>query len=104
MRHLFSTKVILILVVAAILAAGLAVLSGLDQQTPLGTAMQFVMTPIRSVGTTLTRLLKNTFMFPIESVVMTLFLGLMLPITDGGCRKRRSGDDSASVCRSGQAL
>lgn len=32
--------------------------------------------------TTLTRLVKNTVMFPIESVVMTLFLGLLLPITN----------------------
>lgn len=32
--------------------------------------------------TTLTRLLKNTVMCPIESVVLTLFLGLMLPITN----------------------
>jgi ECF transporter S component (folate family) len=31
---------------------------------------------------TLPRVLKNTFMFPIESVVMTFFLGLMIPITN----------------------
>ena len=31
---------------------------------------------------TIPRILKNTFMFPIESVVLTLFLDLMLPITN----------------------
>ena len=31
---------------------------------------------------TLPRIAKNTFMFPIESVVMTFFLGLMIPITN----------------------
>jgi rod shape-determining protein MreC len=56
-------------VIAAILTAGLAVLSGLDQQTPLGTAMQFVMTPIRSVGTTLTRTAEQyySYMFRYEA-------------------------------------
>ena len=34
-----------------------------------------------SVALTLPRILKNTFMFPIESVVMTLFLSAMIPIT-----------------------
>jgi hypothetical protein len=31
---------------------------------------------------TIPRIVKNTFMFPIESVVMTFFLGLMIPITN----------------------
>lgn len=35
-----------------------------------------------TIALTIPRILKNTFMFPIESVVMTLFLGLMLPITN----------------------
>ena len=35
-----------------------------------------------TVVLTLPRVLKNTFMFPIESVAMTLFLGLMIPITN----------------------
>ncbi len=34
-----------------------------------------------SVVLTLPRILKNTFMFPIEAMVMTLFLSLMVPIT-----------------------
>lgn len=34
-----------------------------------------------TIALTIPRILKNTFMFPIESVAMTLFLGLMLPIT-----------------------
>ena len=70
MRHLFSTKVRLILVAAVILAAALAVLSGLGQQTPFGTAMQFLMTPIRSVGTTLTRTAEQyySYMFRYEAL------------------------------------
>lgn len=35
-----------------------------------------------TLALTIPRILKNTFMFPIESVVMTFFLGLMVPITN----------------------
>ncbi len=35
-----------------------------------------------TVVLTLPRVIKNTFMFPIESVVMTFFLALMVPITN----------------------
>ena len=35
-----------------------------------------------TVALTIPRIVKNTFMFPIESVVMTFFLGLMIPITN----------------------
>ena len=35
-----------------------------------------------TVVLTIPRIVKNTFMFPIESVVMTFFLGLMVPITN----------------------
>lgn len=35
-----------------------------------------------TIALTVPRILKNTFMFPIESVATTLFLGLMLPITN----------------------
>lgn len=35
-----------------------------------------------TVVLTLPRVVKNTFMFPIESVAMTFFLGLMVPITN----------------------
>lgn len=35
-----------------------------------------------TVALTIPRILKNAFSFPIESVVMTLFLGLMIPITN----------------------
>ena len=34
-----------------------------------------------SVALTLPRIFKNTFMFPIESMVMTLFLSLLIPVT-----------------------
>ena len=35
-----------------------------------------------SVALTIPRIVKNTFMFPIEAVIMTFFLGLMVPITN----------------------
>jgi len=35
-----------------------------------------------TVALTVPRILKNTFMFPIEAVIMTLFLNLMIPITN----------------------
>ena len=70
MRHLFSTKVSIILVVAVILAVALAIISGLGDQTPFGTVTQFLMTPIRSVGTTLTRTAEQyySYMFRYEAL------------------------------------
>lgn len=35
-----------------------------------------------TMALTLPRILKNLFMFPVETVVITLFLGLMIPITN----------------------
>ena len=70
MRHLFSTKVAIILVAAAVLAVALAIISGLGDQTPFGTVTQFLMTPIRSVGTTLTRTAEQyySYMFRYEAL------------------------------------
>lgn len=52
----------------------------------LGTAInmwwQMVYYGNSTVALTIPRIVKNTFMFPIESVVMTFFLGLMVPITN----------------------
>ena len=52
----------------------------------LGTAIhrlwQMVYTGQATMALTLPRIVKNTFMFPIESVVMTFFLGLMIPVTN----------------------
>jgi len=70
MRHLFSTKVRIILVAAVILAAALAIISGLGDQTLPGTATQMLMTPIRSIGTTLTRTAEQyySYMFRYEAL------------------------------------
>jgi rod shape-determining protein MreC len=70
MRHLFSTKVSIILVAAVILAVALAIISGLGDQTPFGTVTQFLMTPIRSVCTTLTRTAEQyySYMFRYEAL------------------------------------
>ena len=52
----------------------------------LGTAInmwwQMVYYGNSTVALTIPRIVKNTFMFPIESVVMTFFLGLMITITN----------------------
>lgn len=52
----------------------------------LGTSIdmlwQYVYYGQATLALTLPRIVKNTFMFPIESVVMTFFLGLMIPITN----------------------
>lgn len=70
MRHLFSTKVRIILVVAVLLAAALAILAGLGEQTLPGTAAQMFMAPIRSIGTTLTRTAEQyySYMFRYEAL------------------------------------
>ena len=70
MRHLFGTKVRIILVAAVLLAAALAIISGLGDQTLPGTAMQVLMAPIRGVGTTLTRTAEQyySYMFRYEAL------------------------------------
>ena len=70
MRHLFSTKVRIILVAALLLAAALAIIAGLGDQTVPGTATQMLMAPIRSIGTTLTRTAEQyySYMFRYEAL------------------------------------
>ena len=51
MRKLFNTKVIIILVVAALITAGLTIASGVGMQTIPGTVMQVIMAPVKAVGT-----------------------------------------------------
>ncbi len=54
MRHLFSTKVRVILIVAVLLAAGLAILSSTAGQTAPDKLVQGLLTPLRAAGTKLT--------------------------------------------------
>ena len=70
MRHLFSTKVRIILVVAVLLAAALAIISGLGDQTLPGTLTQVILAPIRGIGTTLTRTAEQyySYMFRYEAL------------------------------------
>ena len=53
MRHLFSTKVRIILVLAVLLAAGLAVVAGVSDQSLPEVIVQGVMAPFKAAGTTL---------------------------------------------------
>ena len=54
MRNLFSTRVKIILVLAALLTAGLAILSGITNTTIVDLAVQGVLAPFRSAATALT--------------------------------------------------
>lgn len=54
MRNLFSTRVKIILVIAALLTAGLAILSGVTNTTVVDLVVQGVLTPFRAAGTALT--------------------------------------------------
>ncbi len=54
MRNLFSTRVKIILVVAALLAAGLAILSGITNTTVFDLVVQGALAPFRAAATTLT--------------------------------------------------
>ena len=49
--------------------------------TPIHMLYQLYMYGANNYVLTLPRVFKNLFMFPIESVVMTLFLGVLIPIT-----------------------
>ena len=50
-------------------------------QTPIDILFQMVMYGKSTVALTLPRIFKNLFMFPIESVVLTVFLRAMQPVT-----------------------
>ena len=54
MRNLFSTRVKVILVVAALLTAALAILSGVTNKTPVDLLVQGTLAPFRAAGTALT--------------------------------------------------
>ena len=70
MRKLFNTKVIIILVVAALITAGLTIASGVGMQTIPGTVMQVIMAPVKAVGTGLanTAELYYSYMFKYEAL------------------------------------
>ena len=54
MRNLFSTRVKIILVIAALLTAALAILSGITNTTPMDLVVKGVLAPFRAAGTALT--------------------------------------------------
>ena len=54
MRHLFSTRVKIILVIAALLTAALAILSGITNTTIVDLAVKGVLAPFRAAATALT--------------------------------------------------
>ena len=55
MRNLFSTRVKIILVLAALLTVGLSILSGITNTTVVDLVVQGAMAPFRATATTLTR-------------------------------------------------
>ena len=70
MRHLFSTKLRIILVLAVLLSAGLAVLAGVTNQTIPGVLVQGLMTPFRAAGNALTNTAEQyySYMFRYEAL------------------------------------
>ena len=54
MRNLFNTRVKVILVIAALLTAGLAILSGITNVTVPDLIVQGILAPFRAAGTALT--------------------------------------------------
>ena len=70
MRHLFSTKVRIILVLAVLLAAGLAVIAGVSEQSLPEVIVQGVMAPFRAAGTALTDTAEKyySYMFRYEAL------------------------------------
>ena len=70
MRHLFSTKIAIILVLAIVLAAALGVYAGVSNQSAPGILVQGLMTPVRAVGNALTRIAEKyySYMFRYEAL------------------------------------
>ena len=71
MRHLFSTKLRIILVVAVLLSAALAVAAGVTNQTLPGMIVQGILAPFRGAMNGLTNLAEQyySYMFRYESLV-----------------------------------
>ncbi len=70
MRNLFSTRVKIILVIAALLTAGLAILSGITNTTVVDLAVQGILAPFRMAGTALTSAAEKyySYMFRYEAL------------------------------------
>ena len=70
MRHLFSTKVRVILVLAVLIAAGLAVVAGVTNQSLPNMVVQGVLAPFRSAGTSLMETVEKyySYMFRYEAL------------------------------------
>ena len=70
MRHLFSTKVRIILVLAVLLAAGLAVVAGVTNQSLPNMVVQGMAVPFRSAGTSLMATVEKyySYMFRYEAL------------------------------------
>ena len=71
MRHLFSTKLRIILVVAVLLSAALAVAAGVTNQTLPGVIVQGILAPFKSAVNSMTSLAEQyySYMFRYESLV-----------------------------------
>ena len=70
MRHLLSTRIKVILVVAGLLTAGLAVLSGITNTTIMDLATQGLTAPFRAAATALTTQAEKyySYMFRYEAL------------------------------------
>ena len=70
MRHLFSTKVRIILVLAVLLAAALAVVAGVSEQSLPEVVVQGILTPFKSAGNALTQTAEKyySYMFRYEAL------------------------------------
>ena len=70
MRNLFSTRVKVVLVAALLLAAGLAILSGITNTTPVHMVVQGVLAPFRGAATALTSAAETyySYMFRYEAL------------------------------------
>ena len=70
MRHLFSTRVRVVLVLAVLLAAALAVVAGVTNQSLPNMIVQGILAPFRSAGTALTETAEKyySYMFRYEAL------------------------------------
>ena len=70
MRHLFSTKVRVILVLAVLLAAALAVVAGVSEQSLPEVVVQGILTPFKAAGNALTQTAEKyySYMFRYEAL------------------------------------
>ena len=97
MRHLFSTKIAIILVLAIVLAAALGVYAGVSNQSAPGILVQGLMTPVRAVGNALTRTAEKYYSYMFRYEALSAENEALQAVTDARSRYISAADANGQM-------